>query len=214
VTQLEWASLGVFLVYLVWFFGMTTLATHQAGRKMWLLDRAEGFELVAVWGFRLAFGLAVGWGAVAAVAPGLVASDPLASWRSSSLPDVPGHLVVVAGAMIAAASQVYMGASWRVGTVDGEAGTLVDGGPFAISRNPVFLGHALMFLGLFAVLPAMATAIAAIVYAVCAEFQIRREEQVLTAHHGASYEAYLARVPRWIGGYSRRKETSSAGADK
>lgn len=77
---------------------------------------------------------------------------------------------------------------------------LVTTGPFAFTRNPIYLGNTLLVLGLgiafanpwlvvFAPLAAIATD----------RLAARREEAHLAARFGAPFAAYRARVPRWIG---------------
>ncbi|WP_046863422.1 methyltransferase family protein [Microvirga massiliensis] len=70
-------------------------------------------------------------------------------WAAS----LAGHFLVALGSAIALMSQYHMGASWRVGAAPGELGPLVDTGPFALSRNPAFLGQAILLLGLALVFP-------------------------------------------------------------
>lgn len=77
--------------------------------------------------------------------------------------------------------------------------TLVVSGLFRISRNPMYLGQALLltawvlYLGTW---PALAAVPAYVLY--MNRFQIGPEEQVLAAKFGPTYEAYRARVRRWV----------------
>lgn len=80
------------------------------------------------------------------------------------------------------------------------ATALVTSGPFAISRNPIYLGNTLVLIGLGVTLEnvwflpaAMAAAWAVTVLA------IRREEAHLAARFGATWDDYAGRVPRWFG---------------
>ncbi|MFG1296364.1 methyltransferase family protein [Xanthobacter variabilis] len=77
---------------------------------------------------------------------------------------------------------------------------LVTNGPFALSRNPIYLGNTLLVAGLglaffngwligAALLAALATD----------HLAARREERHLAAKFGPAFAAYAARVPRWIG---------------
>lgn len=76
---------------------------------------------------------------------------------------------------------------------------LVTGGPFAYSRNPIYLGDALALTGwtmvvgdLFGLL-----AVAAFVAVIQRRF-ILREEAVIAAEFGAEWEAWSARTRRWL----------------
>jgi protein-S-isoprenylcysteine O-methyltransferase Ste14 len=79
------------------------------------------------------------------------------------------------------------------------ASVVAEEGPYALSRNPMYLGFAVMYLGFAFVanalwpLPFLPEAIA-LVYV----FAIRREEQYLAREFGDSYGAYRGRVRRWI----------------
>jgi protein-S-isoprenylcysteine O-methyltransferase Ste14 len=79
------------------------------------------------------------------------------------------------------------------------ANTLVEGGIFAHSRNPLYVANMLILAGLavvhngsvmyLVVLPLFAFAYAAIV---------RAEEEYLTLRFGIAYQMYCRRVPRWM----------------
>jgi protein-S-isoprenylcysteine O-methyltransferase Ste14 len=76
---------------------------------------------------------------------------------------------------------------------------LVTTGPFRVTRNPMYLGLALILLG-FAVWLGSATpwlGIPMFVWAVSRNF-IQREERWLEDRFGEDYRAYKARVRRWI----------------
>lgn len=79
------------------------------------------------------------------------------------------------------------------------ASTLLTGGLYRFSRNPIYLADALLLAAwgawladalAFAVLPAFAAWIV--------RFQVVPEERALQARFGAQYEAYRSRVRRWL----------------
>lgn len=95
-------------------------------------------------------------------------------------------------------AQFSMGTSWRIGIPQGEAPPLRTHGPFALSRNPIFLGM-LMFVGGMTLWSASAVTVAFLVATYMAlEVQIRGEESFLERVHGDAYRAYRRRVRRWI----------------
>ena len=67
------------------------------------------------------------------------------------------------------------------------------------ARNPVFLGQALLFIGLFIVLPSLVQAGLTLALLIAIRLQVAIEERVLTASLGQPYLAYRARVRRWLG---------------
>jgi protein-S-isoprenylcysteine O-methyltransferase Ste14 len=79
------------------------------------------------------------------------------------------------------------------------ATALVTAGPFALSRNPIYLGNtlvlsgaALLFGSLWLLLAAFAAGAAVTVLA------IRREEAHLAAQFGDAWTDYTRRTPRWL----------------
>ena len=79
------------------------------------------------------------------------------------------------------------------------ASTLVQGGVYRFTRNPMYLGMALVLLGWACWLAhPLAFACIPLALAYLQRFQIQPEERVLRAHFGSDYEAYCRRVRRWI----------------
>ncbi len=81
-----------------------------------------------------------------------------------------------------------------------QASALVEHGIYRHTRNPMYLGDALLLLGwgvyLAAPLAALAGAAAFVLY--IDRFQIAAEERALEAAFGADYAAYRTRVRRWL----------------
>lgn len=193
ISALQLACLLVLLLYLAAFFAMTALAARAAGRPVWLFGKARGRDRLAAIGFRAGF-------ALAALGPlcGLAGFDPLwpgpLHWAA-----LPGALLAIAGAMLAFSAQVAMGASWRVGVQSDAVGALVSEGLYALSRNPTFLGQALLLAGLSLAAPSLPGLLGVIVFVTSAELQIRSEEAALQASHGAAYTRFRQGTARWIG---------------
>ena len=77
---------------------------------------------------------------------------------------------------------------------------LVTDGVFAFSRNPIYLGNALLLIGLALALHWPWLLACAVVSSLLVDrLAIRREERHLTARFGQAFTDYAARVPRWIG---------------
>jgi protein-S-isoprenylcysteine O-methyltransferase Ste14 len=91
---------------------------------------------------------------------------------------------------------------WRGATTvlpNQPATALVTGGPFAVSRNPIYLGNtlALVGAGLLFQWPWLLVLVPAVVVAV-QQLAIVREERHLDARFGAAWRAYAGRVRRWL----------------
>lgn len=75
---------------------------------------------------------------------------------------------------------------------------IVDEGPFAHARNPVYIGFALIQVGIGVWIDALAVVLLVIVPALMtARLVVPREEAYLRRKFGAVYEDYCSRVPRW-----------------
>jgi len=83
---------------------------------------------------------------------------------------------------------------------------LVTSGAFAITRNPIYLGTTVAFVGLGAAANSLWFAVAALFAAKLIEIvAIRREEAHLDLLFGSQWVDYAARVPRWLGPSHRRE---------
>lgn len=212
-----WTAIGIVVLYLTFFAWGTVEAARVAGRPVWLFGRVRGTERLAAFGFRLAFVLALLGPLMWAVFPALHKLDPFWTDGRHHAFGVAGVLLAVAGAIIAFAAQMSMGASWRVGVLEGESGTLVTGGLFRLSRNPTFVGQGLLLTGLAVAVPSVPTAVAVLLFVLSASAQIRAEERILDAAHGVAYRRWTKQVPRWIGMRSLhclREATAETGLTK
>ena len=79
------------------------------------------------------------------------------------------------------------------------AGRLVTNGPFAISRNPIYLGNTTLMLGIGLAWNAWWFLPLAICAAALVEMlAIKREEAHLGLLFGPEWAAYAAKTPRWL----------------
>lgn len=80
-----------------------------------------------------------------------------------------------------------------------QASSLVNGGIFRVTRNPMYLGLLVVLVG-WSVFLSSAWALLGVVGFVLYmnRFQIAPEEQALTRLFGSEYEAYKTRVRRWL----------------
>lgn len=76
---------------------------------------------------------------------------------------------------------------------------LVTSGPFAVSRNPMYLGHLLFFMGMYLVLRSPLAAALGLAHVPWFRRRVARDEQRLDALFGDEYRDYCRRVPRWAG---------------
>jgi protein-S-isoprenylcysteine O-methyltransferase Ste14 len=78
-------------------------------------------------------------------------------------------------------------------------GPLIAAGPFAVIRNPLYVGNIALWAG-FALAARLLWLVPVIVVVLAVEYHaiVRWEEERLEARFGDEYRAYAARVPRWL----------------
>jgi protein-S-isoprenylcysteine O-methyltransferase Ste14 len=79
-----------------------------------------------------------------------------------------------------------------------EARRLVTGGPYAISRHPVYLGEIATAIGINLATGGWLSAAAIAYFIACELLRIRWEERILAATFPTDYSAYARRVPRYL----------------
>jgi protein-S-isoprenylcysteine O-methyltransferase Ste14 len=79
------------------------------------------------------------------------------------------------------------------------ASSMVTGGVYRVSRNPMYVGMALLLLAWAVYLSALLPFAGPVIYVLyITRFQIEPEERVLKGLFGEEYSAYAARVRRWL----------------
>jgi protein-S-isoprenylcysteine O-methyltransferase Ste14 len=78
-------------------------------------------------------------------------------------------------------------------------GPLVASGPFALIRNPLYVGNIALWVG-FALAARLVWLAAIVLVLLALEYHaiVRWEESLLESRLGTEYRDYAARVPRWI----------------
>lgn len=110
-----------------------------------------------------------------------------------------GALLVVAGVLVAALGRAqFARARTNIHTFR-DPEVLVTGGLFRFTRNPMYLGFAVVALGAAAVLRALsAWSVAVAFIAVTDRWYILHEEEALRRVFGSRYAVYAARTRRWL----------------
>lgn len=109
-----------------------------------------------------------------------------------------GLLLCAAALVVFAATLKAFGDSFRVGIDDRQPDKLVTAGPFALSRNPIYVCFLAFFFGMFLQYPNLILAGLIALFAPLIHRQILREETFLLSHYGEEYAAYCARVRRYL----------------
>jgi protein-S-isoprenylcysteine O-methyltransferase Ste14 len=77
---------------------------------------------------------------------------------------------------------------------------LVTTGPYAYTRNPMYLGHLIFLIGLALTLQSALAGLIAAASAVWFHFRVRRDEARLRERFGPAYISYQQGVKRWLPG--------------
>ena len=102
------------------------------------------------------------------------------------------------GIVITVISQQQMGDSWRIGVDQTEATTLKTSGLYARSRNPIYFGILLFWLGLCGTFAHPLLWLCALICWCCIEVIVRKiEEPYLRRLHGDQFDTYLESTNRY-----------------
>jgi protein-S-isoprenylcysteine O-methyltransferase Ste14 len=135
-----------------------------------------------------------------AVPARLLAASGLARPEEIGPQQVAGLITLAAGALIVAACVLTFVVVGRGTPAPFDPPRrLVDRGPYAIVRNPMYIGAILALLGAAAFYQSQAIAgYAAAFFVVMHLFVIAYEEPTLRTTFGPAYDDYCGRVRRWI----------------
>ena len=113
-----------------------------------------------------------------------------------------GVAVTIVGELIRLWGVHHIGAISR--TRSERLGPLVASGPFALVRNPLYVGNVLLWVGL-AIAARMLWLAPIVLVLLALEYHaiVRWEETLLESRLGQAYREYAARVPRWIPSFNR-----------
>ncbi|HER34383.1 MAG TPA: isoprenylcysteine carboxylmethyltransferase family protein [Halothiobacillaceae bacterium] len=128
------------------------------------------------------------------------------AWWPTTVVDWP-PLDWVAGLLFAAGGGLMLAAAWALWrartTIDPfrpeRASQLVTGGIYRLSRNPIYLGDALLLTGMACWWGQPLGLIALALFVLFIDrFQIRGEEAALARHFGDAFDRYRQRTRRWL----------------
>ncbi len=108
--------------------------------------------------------------------------------------------------MLAGFLQYKLAGAYRIRHAGGPPGMsqgfperIIDTGPYALSRNPMYLGHIVWMAGLVLVTRSPLALVAAAIRIPWYDARAAEDEARLEKAFGQQYVDYKGRVPRWIG---------------
>lgn len=111
---------------------------------------------------------------------------------------ITGTILAIVSFLWIIISQYHMSNSWRIGINYKEETNLITSGVFRYSRNPMFLGVLICYLGNFFIAPNALTLLVLSITYVVLQIQVRLEENYLSETHKDEYLKYKTKVRRWI----------------
>jgi protein-S-isoprenylcysteine O-methyltransferase Ste14 len=119
-----------------------------------------------------------------------------------------GLFTSAVGVLLICIAQSRLGESWRVG-VDWEARPgLKSEGIYRWSRNPIFVGLAMIVLGYVLLLPTPLSLVAFLAVAAAIHLQVLVEERYLATAYGEDFRHYARNVNRYLPVMSWRRRTA------
>lgn len=110
-----------------------------------------------------------------------------------------GGILITCGAVLARSAIVKFKSMGTTVRPDQASSALVIAGPYKITRNPMYLGLALVYAGIsIADQSLWALILLPVVLAIIQRRAIEREEAFLERRFGADYRRYKENVGRWI----------------
>ena len=115
-------------------------------------------------------------------------------WPHSLTTGVIADLVTFLGLLLTLWARVVLGSNWSSGVVFKEQHELIERGPYAYMRHPIYSGVLLMFLGIAIFRGRVTGFVLLAILFVGLWFKAVQEEKLLTRHFGEAYPQYKKRV--------------------
>ncbi len=115
----------------------------------------------------------------------------------------PGFCTSIVGVALMHITHVHMGTSWRIGVDESERTELLTDGPFAMCRNPFFLGVSVAQLGVVMINPHWLSFMLFVIGLVNMGLQARLEEVYLIRMHDRAYGLYCSKTGRFFPGLGK-----------
>lgn len=127
--------------------------------------------------------------------------DRTLPWRLPDLPGRPllGWLLVIGGVLLSASGAATFRRHRTTVIPHHAVSRLVTSGPYRLTRNPMYVGLTVAYLGASLIVGSWWPLVALpAVVVVVDRYVVAREESYLRARFGAEYESFSRRTRRWL----------------
>jgi protein-S-isoprenylcysteine O-methyltransferase Ste14 len=128
---------------------------------------------------------------------GFLATGPL---PSSAPFDILGLVFALAGLSFMVWARVYLGSNWSPTAVLKENQELVTSGPYALVRNPIYLGLTIAVIGTGVVFGGYRVLVSITFVLLFSWVRIREEERLMSDQFGSVFQSYKERVWAFLPG--------------
>lgn len=196
---MKYLPLLYFIVfYGVAFVGRTLVVWRKTGINPYKLSATDDVDGMMSLYFRLMSFASFGAVVIYAFSDELYQYLAPIVWLQSPVLVFLGVVLLCAALIWIIAAQIQMGNSWRIG-IDSESKTeLIQTGVFKLSRNPIFLGMRVIYVGYFLFMPNAVTLVLLVLGEALLQIQVRLEESHMKQLHPQEYQQYFQTVRRWL----------------
>ncbi|MEJ0080382.1 MAG: isoprenylcysteine carboxylmethyltransferase family protein [Puia sp.] len=113
---------------------------------------------------------------------------------------ITGMLFCAAGLLFSLVARIRLGSNWSGRITIKENHELVQSGPYRITRNPIYTGFLLAYIGCSMSLGLVRGYLGIVLLVICLLMKISKEESFMLEVFGDQWNAYKAKVKRLIPG--------------
>ncbi len=111
---------------------------------------------------------------------------------------ITGMLLCAAGLIFAVLARIWLGENWSGRITIKENHELIQTGPYAITRNPIYTGFLFAFVGCSMSLGLLKGYLGIVFFIACIQIKISKEEAFMLEVFGEKYRSYQAKVKRLV----------------
>ena len=111
---------------------------------------------------------------------------------------ITGMLLCATGLIFAILARIHLGENWSARITIKENHELIQSGPYAITRNPIYSGFLLAFTGCSMSLGLLKGYLGIFLLVACILIKISKEEAFMQEVFGEKYRVYMTKVKRLI----------------